>query len=470
MIENILYLMTEISLLLGIGFLLLQKYLFDTSIKGYFKTTKIAIISSAFFSILFYNKTVFDLFFISSSYTVLFYILSSLIIFAWLALSVKWFVSEDIEPLLFCILSLLALLSCNIIIKAVDLRALIIGLSLLLFINYRLLKFSQQNEEFHNISKRYAIISLLFVSCMLMAVFIMGAQNLSYVKAAEFIGSSDIFISVFLTIAILFPILFLVGIAPLHFCFTDVIAPAVLPVAAYLNLGFIFALFATFIKLNVSVFLPLSVELNLLYSYLGIFSLIIGAIGANSSRNLRKIFAYSGVYNLGMILLILSPFTASDLLAGFIYLQVYILALFGIYTSFYSFKSNGVYVANLNMINGIASVRPFISAAMLFFMVSLMGIAPFPGFVGQLAALESFMNSNSYIVIFIALFCMILLIAAYLQIIRSMYFNKREVEFNRPDYGIYIYLIINMILILILIFKPEFLFYDAATVLNLVLI
>ena len=88
------------------------------------------------------------------------------------------------------------------------------------------------------------------------------------------------------------------------------------------------------------------------------------------------------------------------------------------YTTFYSFKSNGVYLTNLNMINGIAKVRPFISAALLFFMISLMGIAPFPGFIGQLSVLENIVTANSYFILFIALFSMIVLMAAFLQIIR----------------------------------------------------
>ena len=138
-----------------------------------------------------------------------------------------------------------------------------------------------------------------------------------------------------------------------------------------MNLVPLFALFAVFVKLNTIVFTSYATELNFVYSVFGIVSLIFGAIGANSSRNLRKIFAYSSVYNLGIMLLLVSPFNSSNLLGGFIYLQVYVLALFGIYTSFYSFKSNGVYLTNLNMINGIAKVRPFISAAMLFFMISL---------------------------------------------------------------------------------------------------
>ena len=121
------------------------------------------------------------------------------------------------------------------------------------------------------------------------------------------------------------------------------------------------------------------------------------------------------------------------------------------------------------MINGIAKVRPFISAAMLFFMVSIMGIAPLPGFIAQLTALETFAVESSYFIIFMVLFALVILMAAYLQIIRSMYFNKREVEFNRPDYGVYVYLFINMVLVAILIFKPQFLLYDAANILNVVL-
>ncbi len=469
MLENVLYLLSEISLLLGVLVLLIQKMFTNASIRSYFKTTKITVMISAFFSILFYNKVVFPSLFDVSSYTVLFYVLSALIMFAWLSLSIKWFISEDIDSCLFCILSIIALLGFDIVIKAIDVAILFCGLVVLSLVNYRFLKFSDQSEEFHNISTRYLISVFLFMVLMVIALCILGYENWSYNSVAEFIGLSDVNDALLIICAILFFVLFLLNVAPLHFCFADVVAYTVLPVAAYLNLVPIFALFAVFVKLNTIVFTSYATELNFVYSVFGIVSLIFGAIGANSSRNLRKIFAYSSVYNLGIMLLLVSPFNSSNLLGGFIYLQVYVLALFGIYTSFYSFKSNGVYLTNLNMINGIAKVRPFISAAMLFFMISLMGISPFPGFIGQLSALESFVASGSYGILFTALFCMIILMSAYLQIIRSIYFNDKEVEFNRPDYGVYVYLMINMVLIAILIFRPEFLLYDAPAVLNLVL-
>ena len=469
MLENLLYLLSEVSLLITMFVLLWQKIFFESSIKSYFKTTKIGVCISVLFAVLFYNKVVFDTYFESTSYTVLFYVLSSFIVFAWLSLSVKWFVSEDISSLRFCLLSVLALLSFNVIIKSVNLGFLFLGLLMLSFVNYKFLKFSEQSEEFHSVSKRYILTVLFFAIMMMVSLLILTPQNWEYAKAAEFIGMSDAKLAIFIISGILFYLLILWGVAPFHFCFIDAVAPAVLPIATYFNLVSVFALFATFVKLNTMVFVPFGSELGLVYLCFGIFSLIIGAIGANASRNLKKIFAYSGVYNLGMLLLLVSPFTASNLLGGFIYLQVYILALFGVYTAFYSFKSNGVYLSNLNMINSIAKVRPFISASMLFFMLSMMGIAPFPGFIGQLYALESFAESSSYLILFVALLSMLVLMTAYLQIVRSMYFNQKEVDFNRPDYGVYVYLVINMLLLAVLIFKPEFLLYDAPAVLNVVL-
>lgn len=469
MIENILYLFPEISLLVGIILVLIQKIFSVLSIKSYFKLTSVTVIISALFSILFYNKNVFPAFFETNSYTILFYILSCFMIFAWLNISIKWFVSEDTDPFIFCILSLLALFSFSLIIKTVNLGILFIGLTMLSSVNYSFLKFSQQNEEFHNVSNRYLITTGIFSILAIIGLFLLTPEYWNYTQAAEFLGSENIKICVFIICSILFYLLFLIGIAPFHFCFADIVSPAVLPVAVYFNLIPLFSLFCVFIKINTSVFVTLLPELTLIYTIFGALSLIVGAIGANASRNLRKIFAYCGIYNLGMILLLLLPFNSSDLLGGFIYLQVYVLALFGIYTTFYSFKSNGVYLTNLNMINGIAKVRPFISAALLFFMISLMGISPFPGFIGQLSVLENIVTANSYFILFIALFSMIVLMAAFLQIIRSLYFNNKETEFNRPDYGVYAYLSINIILIIILIFKPEFLLYDAPAILNLVL-
>ena len=74
MMEKSLYMLAEGSLIFGMLFLLLQRIFTEVSVKGYFKTTKMAVLVSAMGSVLFYNKEVFPSFFEVSSYTVLFYV------------------------------------------------------------------------------------------------------------------------------------------------------------------------------------------------------------------------------------------------------------------------------------------------------------------------------------------------------------------------------------------------------------
>ena len=87
--------------------------------------------------------------------------------------------------------------------------------------------------------------------------------------------------------------------------------------------------------------------------------------------NLRKIFAYSGLYYIGVTILALFPINDNNLVSAFIYLLVYIVAFCGIYTIFYGYRSRGDYFIELDDIKGVSTQRPFLSVALLIFMISL---------------------------------------------------------------------------------------------------
>lgn len=469
MIENVLYSGQIISLLLGLLWLGCQCLWAKTGARGYFNTAKVSVLASAAFSILFYNKTVLPDFFAVSSFTVLFYVLTAFIAFAWLSLTLRWFTNEDLPACGFCATTLCALMCLLVILTTVNLGVLFAGLCGLAVVNYHFLRFSQESEELHPVSRRYGWSAAFFAVLMLTALCVLMPENWNFAMAEGFIGGADLFLQIIVSGGILFFILFLIGLAPFHFWFSDSVVPSVLPVGAYFNLIPFFSLWGLFIKINSEVMVPVSNALGSSYIIFGIFSVLIGAIGANASRNMRKMFAYAGLYNIGVMVMMISSFKPEAALGMFVYMQVYILAMFGVYTCFYSFKSHGDYITNLSMIGGLYKVRPYISGAMLFFMVSLMAIAPLPGFLGQLAALYTFALQTQYALIFVILAAMLILMAAYLQIIRTMYFAQRETEFDRPDHGVYVYLLINILLIGILVFRPHFLLHDAEIILSSVL-
>lgn len=106
-------------------------------------------------------------------------------------------------------------------------------------------------------------------------------------------------------------------------------------------------------------------------------------MGANSETNLRKLFAYVALFNLGIVLMCVSELNDNGLLSGFVCLLVWLLAQFGVYTVFYAFKRKGDYLTETADLAGLAEVRPYIAAAMLIFMVSLLGTPPMLGFLAN---------------------------------------------------------------------------------------
>ena len=138
----------------------------------------------------------------------------------------------------------------------------------------------------------------------------------------------------------------------------------------------------------------------------------------------------------------------------------------GIYTVFLGLKSKGDYLELLEDISGLSEVRPYISAAFLIFMVSLIGVPPLLGFWGRLSLINTLAWEERWGHILMLMIALVLMANAYLQVIRTVYFQPLRHNFDRTDKAIYICLFINLILVLISILNPAYLLHDAEIVLN----
>lgn len=464
--EKFLYSLSEILLIGGFFSLLIGRLSGEKNAKNLFGIAKGAVLGSLFFGVVFYNKTAFPELFEASAFSALFYTLCGVVAFVWLSLSYRWFTTMNLPALYFCCLALAAVLCCRLIIMTTNSGILFVGLCGLAAVNYMFLRFSQETEEFHQISARYGFSIVFFAGLMLSALLILTPQNWSYEAVSEFVAVHDIIKTLPVIAGVLFFMFFLMSIAPFHFGTTDAIAPAVLPVAAYLSVVPCFALWAALIKMTPALMADSAEQRYVLYMILGCASMLIGAIGAHTTRNIKKIFHYAGMCLCGLMLLGLALYTEEAVLSTLICLQTYVLAVLGIYACFYSFKSSREYLNNLSMLNGIAHVRPYISAAMFFYILSLVGYAPLPGFIGQFSLLGLWSeNSGSYALI-VFLISLLIVSAALIRIVIAMYFSERITDYDRPDRGIYFYLVLIIMLIVFLIYRPEFLTDNAVIILN----
>ncbi|MBR2300155.1 MAG: hypothetical protein IJ870_06265 [Alphaproteobacteria bacterium] len=466
MLENVLYTLPESSLLIGI-FVLIWSIVFSKMHgRSAFQIAKIFILISALFSVLFYNKEILSQYFVATSYTTLTYVFTCAVSLIWLSVSSKWFLAEKTSlSEYFCILALSCLICLSLIVKSVHFGILFGLLIMLTVFQYLLFRFSRQSEELYHTARRYLLISLVFFALFFASVALLFPNHLDYASAGSFIAEVSPLQRMFILLGILCTLFFFLSLAPFHFWLSEASSTLILPVATYFALIPKMALFGLFFKLQNSVFSLFAEPLRDVYFVFGILSVSFAVIGANASRFLRKIFTSVSLYQAGVILLVLSTFKEGLISIAYIYTEVYLFVLLGVYICFYAFKINGEYPLNLNSLKGVASSRPYIGAAFMLMVATLMSLPPLSYFMMQFVMLSEIAKFE--LIVYIVLLGLLTLLPVYLKVIETVAFLKREHNFDRVDFGLYMYLLLHIAFLTVLLIKPQILLLQTDILLSI---
>ena len=257
--------------------------------------------------------------------------------------------------------------------------------------------------------------------------------------------------------AILSCFIFLFGFAPFHFWRTENFGQIILPVLAFFLLVPIGAYFCTLINLYLHVFASQNENMTALLLSFGAVSMLIGALGACSGKNIYKLLSYASLFHLGIMFFALNAFNIKAINNLVFYFLTYLLAMFGIISAFSGLKSKGEYLIMLNDISGASAKKPYVSAMITVYLFSLIGFPPFLGFVGLYAVgFDLALNNHFYLLVFL-LAILIIIAYGYMQIIKSLYFEKSNNIFDTTEKGIYTIILINAILMALISTEPDIL-------------
>ncbi|MBR6327729.1 MAG: hypothetical protein IKR60_02510 [Alphaproteobacteria bacterium] len=459
MLTNILYTLDQSVLLLGIFFVLIQHLCFKTNAKSTLKTAEVFIICSLIPSVIFYNKGILPQYFETSAYTTTAYVFCAAMVVMCLKLSRLWSnPKQDFNVISYSILALVALIALNIICKTNHLAILFGGCLGLSFSQYGMLLLDKENEQLRRCGRSFFIIMVLVFALFALTLFLLRGNCINYVDAASAVSLLPLYRQAIALLGIFCPLFFMLGIAPFHFWKTDHIASLCLPVACFFVLVPTLGVFAALLKVNTALFMLFEHTLQNIYLVFGVCSVIFAVIGMNSSRFLNKIFAFAELYALGCALMVMSVSYPQDALIVFLYIELYLLFMLGVYTCLHGLKSNGTYLNHTGLIAGLAKVRPYMAAALMFFILLLMALPPLTGMTAQLMILgEAAKNPWLLYIILFGLLCMM---PVYLKIIQSLYFKQKENPFDRVDTTLYLYLTLIIILCIVIVLKPDWLFSE----------
>lgn len=466
MVLNILTLFPEFSLLVCLLVMFfVNRYREAKTARTFFTISKIFVAIALLATVVFYNVHPFIGWLGNSSYTTMFKAVIYLLALPWFFLCCKWYLNKNRLTYEFYSLCVAALFTFSLLISAQNLALLSICVLVLVVLNYFLILQKENDEEqTKEIARNYLGFGIFFASLMLIGTFILyhNSGSLSYFDIATYLRKKPAAVEDLCAVAMIFaPLLFMLAAAPLHFWFAGVISISILPVSGFLTFIAVFAYVAALSSLMLHAFMPLLTLLKPVLIVFAFFSMFTGALSSNGEGNIRKLFAYSSIYHLGFVLLSIVAFDANSILSALVYLSVYALAMFGIYTVFLGLKTNGEYLKKISSLAGMSEVRPYVCAAFLVFMISLIGSPPMLGFLGRLSVINNLVVEGHWWMVIIVLSSLLLLANSYLQIIRSLYFEPRATTFDRIDKGIYICLFVNLVIVIISILNPGYLLRDA---------
>ena len=151
-----------------------------------------------------------------------------------------------------------------------------------------------------------------------------------------------------------------------------------------------------------------------------VLSMLVGSLGALGQKDLRRMMAYSGIVNMGYVLLSLSALSSDGIYAALLFAVAYALPTMGILLIA---SSEGGRVSDLA---GLSRRRPLAAASLTICALSLVGVPPLMGFFGKFFIFVAGVAGS--LMPFVILMVVVSVISAfyYMRLVKAAFFDQPE--------------------------------------------
>lgn len=213
---------------------------------------------------------------------------------------------------------------------------------------------------------------------------------------------------------------FKVAAVPFHMYTPDAYEGAPLPITAFLSTTSKVAAFALFFRLFTTAFIPRMEDWRILIAIISAVTMTAGNLIALQQRNLKRLFAYSSIGQVGFMLIAVASATQESGAALLFHMAGYAitnLAAFTIFIVFFN-QTGKEEIADLA---GLAERQPFLAFGMTAALFSLAGMPLFAGFFTKFILFQSGWSSGLEWLAGLAVVNSLISLYYYLMIIRQMY-------------------------------------------------
>jgi NADH-quinone oxidoreductase subunit N len=421
----------------------------------------------------------FDFFFISTIATQNLKLLLILIFFLFFIIIWRSFIFQKLNFFEYFIILLIILVGLFFLISSYNLISIYLGLEIQALGFYILASFNRNSIFSSESGLKYFISSSLISGIFLLgSALIYGTLGTINLYQIEFLilnffeyptnfSFSFFFFGIFL---ILNALLFKLVIAPFHFWFPQIYDGAPLSSTIVFSILPKIALVNLFIQIWSSIFI-LVPFLELILFLIGIYSMIFGIFKMLKQKKLKKLYIYSSISNMGLLLCILIDNTIHSIISIYFFLIIYILMSFILWTIlvFINYNQNKKNVLNypiyLNYFSNLLKQNHIFGISICFVFFSLAAIPPFVGFLSKIylyfILIKNYKYEISILLIYLGTFGTYFYIK-FLKIILFENLNNKQIQNFYPmlyfniDSTLYS---ISLFLLIFFAIEPNFLFY-----------
>ncbi len=377
-----------------------------------------------------------------------------------LALSVKYLYRERIARFEYPVLVIFAGIGMLLMVSANSFLSLYMALELQSLALYILAAFHRNSVRSSEAAAKYFILGALSSGLLLFGISLIygftGSVDFEVIKqtmaSLEAAPPGFIVGMVFVLAAIGFKI----SAAPFHMWTPDVYQGAPTSVTALFAIVPKVAAVAVLLKLLYIPFSSVQDQWGQILYVLCLFSLVVGAFAPIAQKNLKRLFAYSSIGNMGYVMIGVMTGTITGISAVITFLFIYVIMTFGVFTIILCLRRDGKAVENMDDLSGLSRTRPLLAYSMTVLMLSMIGIPPLAGFFGKFFVFAAAVDAQMYVLAVVGILASVVAAFYYLRIIKVMFFDE-PVDLIDKEMGLEkrILLLLSIGFTLLFIFKPH---------------
>ena len=383
-----------------------------------------------------------------------------------LALSVQYLHQERMARFEYPVLIIFAGIGMLLMVSANNMLSLYMALELQALSLYVLAAFHRNSLRSGEAAIKYFILGALSSGMLLFGISLIygfvGSIDFGTIRST--LASLDMIPPGF-TIGMVFvlvAIAFKISAVPFHMWTPDVYEGAPTSVTAFFAIVPKIAALGLLMRL---VFVPFEAAsdqwMQILY-FLSIGSLLVGSFAAIAQDNIKRLFAYSSIGNIGYVLIGVLAGTSQGVGSVIIFLLIYLIAVAGAFSIILSMRRNGLAVEKISDLAGFSKNNPVMAYAMAVIIFSMSGIPPLAGFFGKFFIFQAAIESELYVLAVLGILASVVAAYYYLRIIKVMFFDEAADKFDK-DIGLArrVVLLLSIVFLLGFIFSPNLIFDSA---------